>query len=203
MTYRAPKAARQALISTARVQGGYVTAKQARQAGYGPQHLVYHVKAGNLTRVGHGLYRVPELPLDEHDDLIRLALWSRDRQDRPQAVVSHQSALALLELSDVLPRKVHLTVPPSFRKSPPAGCLLHRAVVAPSECEEWTVFSVTTPLRTLCDAAASRRVSREQLELAVNQALERGLVRAAALRKAAATLDNGRLADALERISRG
>jgi predicted transcriptional regulator of viral defense system len=185
----------------ARAQGGYVTAKQAHRAGYRSPHLAYHVKAGNLVRVGHGLYRIPELPLDEHDDLVRLALWSRDRQDRPQAVVSHQSALALLDLGDVLPRKTHLTVPPRFRKPVPAGCVLHRARLEPAQCDEWTVFSVTTPLRTLRDVARSRGVSREQLELALGQALERGLVRGATLRRAAVEREDTRLLEALDQVA--
>ncbi len=201
MAYRDSLAARQALVRVAQVQGGYVTAAQARQAGYGPQHLSYHVRAGNLERVGHGLYRLPELPADEHDDLVRLALWSRDRAGRPQAVVSHQSALALRELSDILPRQVHLTVPPTFRKAPPPGCVLHRAVLLDDECESWTVFSVTKPLRTLCDASTGRGVTREQLELAVEQALERGLVRRSRLCAAAAEPGYGRLAEAVARAT--
>lgn len=198
MAYRAPQAARQALVRVAQVQGGYVTAAQAREAGYGPQHLTYHVRAGNLKRVGHGLYRLPELPTDENDDLVRLALWSRDRQGRPQAVASHQTALALRELSDILPRKVHLTVPLSFRKPAPPGCVLHRAHLAEDECDAWTVFSVTSPLRTLGDVATGRGVSMEQLELAVEQALQRGLVRRPVLRAAASAPGHERLATALD-----
>jgi predicted transcriptional regulator of viral defense system len=202
MAYRAPQAARQALVRVAQVQGGYVTAAQAREAGYGPQHLTYHVRAGNLERVGHGLYRLPELSMDENDDLVRLALWSRDRRGRPQAVVSHQSALALRDLSDILPRQIHLTVPPTFRKPAPRGCVLHRAVLVDGECDAWTVFSVTTPLRTLCDVATSRGVSMEQLELAVEQVLQRGLVRLAVLRDAAAAPGRERLASAVAQATR-
>src|SRR4051794_31928525 len=111
-----PRAASRVLFAMAVQQGGYFTARQARDAGYDYPHLDYHVTAGNFQRVGHGLYRFPELPPHEHDDLIRLSLWSRNRADEPQAVVSHQSALVLHELSELLPATIHLTVPPSFRK---------------------------------------------------------------------------------------
>ena len=203
MAYRSSLAARQALVQVAQGQGGYVTAAQAREAGYGPQHLTYHVRAGNLERVGHGLYRMPELPPDENDDLVRLALWSRDRSGRPQAVASHQTALALRELSDVLPRKLHLSVPPTFRKPAPRGCVLHRAVLPDGDCEAWTVFSVTKPLRTLCDVASGRGVPMEQLELAVGQALQRGLVRHRQLRQASAKPGRERLAEAFDRATAG
>lgn len=81
---RSAREASRRLLSRALEQGGYFTAKQAQEAGYDYPHLDYHVSCGNFVRVGHGLYRLPDLPPSEHDDLIRLALWSRNRQDQPQ-----------------------------------------------------------------------------------------------------------------------
>jgi hypothetical protein len=173
---RSSRDAGRSLFSKALEQGGYFTAKQARKAGYDYSHLDYHVSAGNFERVAHGLYRLTNLPPGEHDDLVRLTLWSRDRQDEPQAVVSHESALVLHELSELLPAEIHLTVPPAFRKEPPAGCVLHKARLTPKDIEERAGFRVTVPLRTMLDVAASR-VPKVQLQKAVADALARGLVR--------------------------
>ena len=151
------------LFAKALEQAGYFTAKQAREAGYDYPHLEYHVSTGNFERVEHGLYRLTSLPPGEHDDLVRLTLWSRDRRDEPQAVVSHESALVLHDLSELLPAEIHLTVPPTFRKDPPAGCVLHKARLALKDIEERTGFRVTVPLRTLLDVAASG-VPEEQCE---------------------------------------
>jgi predicted transcriptional regulator of viral defense system len=172
-----------ALSAVAHEQGGYFTTKQAIQAGYGYRHLDYHETAGNFERVGHGLYRLPTVPPAEHDDLIRLTLWSRNQKDVPQAVVSHESALVLHDLTELLPNLIHLTVPPRFRKPAPRGCVLHKASLPAEDIEERPGFRVTTPLRTLVDAAAGD-LSQEQLEKAVRQALSRGLVRGAKLREA-------------------
>ncbi len=172
------------LASLAQAQGGYFTAKQARDSGYEYPQLVYHVTAGNFERVGHGLYRLPTVPIPEHDELIRLSLWSRSRKDEPQAVVSHESALVLHELSELLPGQTHLTVPPKFRKAAPPGCVLHKAVLADGDVEERAGFRVTSPLRTLLDAAEGH-VSQEQLAKAVADAQARGLVRQKALESAA------------------
>jgi predicted transcriptional regulator of viral defense system len=180
---RSRKDAALALAAVAHEQGGYFTTKQANQAGYGYKHLDYHESAGNFERVAHGLYRLPTIPPAEHDDLIRLNLWSRNQKDVPQAVVSHESALILHDLTGLLPDRVHLTVPPTFRKRAPRGVVLHKAVLAPEDVEERTGFRVTTPLRTLLDAAAGS-VSQEQLEQAVKDALSRGLVRRARLSEA-------------------
>ena len=190
---RSSKQAAVALSALARDQGGYFTTKQAIQAGYGYKHLDYHETAGNFVRVGHGLYRLPTVPPAEHDDLIRLSLWSRNRSDTPQAVVSHESALVLHELTELLPSRIHVTVPPKFRKPAPRGCVLHKSSLATEDIEEWVGFRATTPLRTLLDAAVGD-VSREQLEKAVKLAMTRGVVRRAKLLEAA------RAASGVERL---
>lgn len=149
-------------------QAGYFTAQQARAAGYSHQAQNYHVKRGNWTRVGRGLFRLPDWPESEHDQYVYWRLWSGDR-----AVVSHESALALHELGEVNPAAVHLTVPPGFRAGNPAVAL-HKASLPPTDVEERAAFSVTTVERTLLDAAGT--VGQEQLDTAVGEALERGLV---------------------------
>ena len=181
MVYRDTQDSLRAIYAIAMTQGGYFTAKQAAEAGYNYPHLIYHLRAGNFDRAGHGLYRLPTVPTSEYDDFIRLALWSRNREDKPQAVVSHESALLLHQLSDLLPNRIHLTVPPSFRKGPPKGCVLRKATLTTKEIEEREGFSVTTPLRTLTDVIASASVTDEQFAKAVDDALRRGLVRQAEL----------------------
>jgi predicted transcriptional regulator of viral defense system len=204
MPYRNSQKAWRALVAEAQVQGGYVTAKQARAAGFDYSHLAYHVSAGNIERSGRGLYRLPEIPRSEHDQLIRLSLLSRGHADAPRAVVSHASALALHDLSDAMPRKVHLTVPPGWRQRLPSTCVLHPGRLADKDTEAWTGFRVTTPLRTLFDVAADARTSAELLEHAVEDALERGLVRRSQLARAVeAMLDRvaqERLAAALSSV---
>jgi hypothetical protein len=80
--------------------------------------------------------------------------------------------------------------------------VLHRATLDAREVAEWTGFRVTTPLRTLVDAAAGDSVSTEQLLRAVEDALERGLVRRAKLIEAAAKHRAGeRLARILKSMS--
>jgi predicted transcriptional regulator of viral defense system len=187
MEYRDTHESLRALYAIAAAQGGYFTAKQAAGAGYDYPHLVYHLQAGNFERAGHGLYRLPTISQSDHDDLIRLSLWSRDRDDEPQAVVSHASALLLHQFSDVLPQRIHLTVPPSFRKRPATGCTLHRARLGAKEVEAREGFSVTTPLRTLLDVASESGVTEEQLSRAVDDALRRGLVRESELKALAKT----------------
>lgn len=177
MSYRDAKSALRQLTQVAASQGGYFTARQAEDVGYDAPHRSYHVIAGNFERAGHGLYRLPSLPLSEHDDLVRLWLWSRGRDDRPRAVVSHQTALALHDLAEFIPTTIHLMVPPGFRKRPPPRCVLHKGRIEPAETQSFDAFPVTTPLRTLWDLSQKGSLPVEQFTNAVGAAVRRGLIK--------------------------
>jgi predicted transcriptional regulator of viral defense system len=172
---RDPQDNARTLYQIAAAQGGYFTAAQAQQAGYAYSQQHFHVGRGNWQRVERGLYRLRDYPPGEREDLIRWSLWSRDQKGVPQAVVSHETALTVHELSDVMPAQVHLTVPPGFRKRIPPGCVLHKAALSPEEIEPRDGYRVTTPWRTLCDVADSP-LSQEHLNRAVRDALEQGLL---------------------------
>lgn len=143
---RDPQENAQALYQIAASQGGYFTAAQARAAGYTYRQQHYHCSRGNWLRIDRGLFRLRDFPPGEREDLIRWSLWSRDQKGMPQAVVSHDTALTVHDLSDVMPERVHLTVPRGFRKRVPAGCILHFGSLAEEEVESRPGYSVTTPL---------------------------------------------------------
>ena len=178
---RHPQENAQALYEIAAEQGGYFTAAQAREAGYAYSQQHYHRTRGHWQRIDRGIFRLRDFPPSEREDLIRWSLWSRDQKGVPQAVVSHETALTVHELSDVMPAHVHLTVPRGFRKRVPVGCILHVASLAKGEIEFRPGYLVTTPLRTLIDVAGSA-LSQEHLDVAVREALERGLVRRSVVR---------------------
>ncbi len=157
---------RRRLLKLAATQSGYFSAAQARDVGYSYQAQKYHVDRGNWTRVDRGLYRLPEWPVAEHDDLVRWFLWSRGR-----AVVSHETALAVHGLGDVDPGKVHLSVPAGFRASAP-GVVLHRVDLPASDVVDYNGFKITKPIRTLLDVAAGD-LDQDQLTTAVDDALSR------------------------------
>jgi predicted transcriptional regulator of viral defense system len=170
------KTAQRSLYALAAEQGGYFTARQALAVGYAYPEQHYHVAHGNWERVARAVFRLGDFPRPERDDLVVLSLLSHDRSSHPQAVFSHETALALHDLSDVNPARLHLTVPPGFRRQLQAHTMVHRGLVPPEEWEEHDGYRITTPLRTLTDVAASR-ASWTYLETAVRDALLRGLVR--------------------------
>jgi predicted transcriptional regulator of viral defense system len=174
-----------ALFEVASGQEGLFTTVQAADAGYSPQLLQKHLHAGRMQRVRRGVYRLVHFPPGDHEDLAAVWLWS----DRA-GVFSHETALSLHGLSDVLPSRVHLTIPASWharRFRVPRGVVLHHADV-PKDDRAWVgPVPVTAPRRTLADCIAAG-VAPDLVEQAIDQAAARGIVpRAAAaeLRRAA------------------
>jgi predicted transcriptional regulator of viral defense system len=155
-------------------QGGYFDAAEARAHGVSRQLLDHYIRRGRFDRVRRGLYRVQGFPTAEHDDMREawMAVGSVD------ALLSHDSALALLDLSDNIPGAVHLLVPRRRRglRRPP-GAVVH---TRPDGEEVPTVWRdglpLTAPARTLLDVA--ERIQPEQLSMAIRQALRRGLLTA-------------------------
>lgn len=161
------------LFETAAAQEGHFTTRQAADAGYSPQLLTFYTRTGKLTRARRGVYRVVHFPAQEHEDLVAAWLWSEQT-----GVVSHQSALALHALSDVLPAQIHLTVPDSWRRRRlrvPPDVVLHHADLSPADRTWFGPVPITQPRRTLDDCATGG-LSPELLRQATRQALERGLV---------------------------
>lgn len=178
-----PAELRRALNEIALRQAGYFTAAQARYAGYSPQAQKYHVDRGSWTRVDRGLFRIPGWPSREEDVYVRWRLWSGGR-----AVVSHESALVLHELADVNPPRLHLTMPPGFHGRDPA-LVIHAMTLPKEDVEERVGYEITTVERALLDVAGGQ-VSQEQLDTAVAEALDRGLVLARRLRSRSDTFGN-------------
>jgi predicted transcriptional regulator of viral defense system len=161
------------LYETAASQDGLFTTAQAAAAGYSPELLIHHCHAGRLRRVRRGIYRLTHYPAGEHEDLVTVWLWSERL-----GVFSHQTALFLHELSDVLPARVHITLPASScrrRLRVPTGVVLHHSDVDDPDRDWVGAVPVTAPLRTLADCAAAR-LSPDLLEQAVRNAMSRGLV---------------------------
>jgi hypothetical protein len=167
-----------ALFESAEGQQGYFTAKQAVDVGYQMGSQAHHVKSGNWVRVERGIYRLARFPQSNEEQLVVYHLWSRNRAGVPEGVYSHQTALSIHELSDANPSKLHLTVPPTFRRTAktPKILVLHRASLDGKDVMQRHGFTVTRPLRAIADLAAAESVSHDIIEQALMEGRERGLI---------------------------
>lgn len=169
------------LYEIAAGQHGYFTAAQARECEFSGRLLAHHVAGGRYEHVRWGLYRLRAYPSGPHDEV--MAAWLAVGKEL--AIVSHDSALDLLGLSDSIPDAVHLTVPRARRKFRPLpGTNVHTTTrpFHPGDLTEREGIRLTGPARTILDAA-ELGVGPEQIERAIHQATERGWIDLRALRQ--------------------
>ena len=93
------------------------------------------------------------------------------------AVVSHESALDILGLSDVVPEVVHLTVPRTRRyRAASPGVAIHTTVrrLDKSDVVVRDGVRLTAAARSIIDAGEAG-TAPEQIVAAITQALDRGM----------------------------
>ncbi len=153
-------------------------------------------QSGRFVRVARALYRLRDYPSSPREEL--LAAWLRLA---PEAVVSDESALELLGLSDIIPNLIHLSVPRTRRKlSRRSGVALH-TTTRPLDGSDVVVrdgMRLTGPARTIVDVAETG-VAPEQVVRAAQQAIDRGMTTPSRLREAA--LGRGRRVERLIEIA--
>ncbi|HEX6753255.1 MAG TPA: type IV toxin-antitoxin system AbiEi family antitoxin domain-containing protein [Solirubrobacterales bacterium] len=178
-------------------QDGYFTTQQAREAGFSPQLLAHHVRSGRYEHIRRGLYRLRGYPGSSHEEVREK--WLSVGAER--AAVSHESALDLHELSDVIPNSVHLLVDRDDRGIRRLqGVTLHTTkALESSEVVSRLGIRVTDPVRSILDAAGAG-TAPEQIGMAVRQALPEGLVTRRSL-LAEADRRGGRIAELVRRFA--
>lgn len=162
-----------ALYATAEAQAGHFTLAQAEACGYSPQLLHKHLARERIERVRRGIYRLTHFPRTENEELVALWLWSDQ-----QGVFSHETSLALHDLSDVLPRTVHMTVPEAWRKRRlrvPDGLVLHYRDLVKRSRTWLDAVPLTAPLQVLAECIDAH-IAPELIEQARRQARRRGLI---------------------------
>ena len=168
-----PSPAWDRLYQAAESQAGLFTLTQAEACGYSSQHLQKHLRAGRIHRVQRGIYRLTQFPAGEHEELVVLWLWSGQ-----VGVFSHETSLFLHDLSDVLPAKVHMTVPTAWRKRRvrvPDGLVLHHGDLADSDRAWVEVVPVTTARQAITECIVAH-TAPDLIDQATRQARQRGLI---------------------------
>lgn len=166
-----PGRAYNTLFKLAADKYGFITQEDADEAGFTPQTLDAMARRGAAERVGWGLYRFPAVPHAGLEQYMQATLWPRPHQ----GVLSHATALDLLELADVNPDKVHITVPKAFRtrRQPPPMYALHRRDLAPDETAYHEGIPIVTPYRAILDGIGTH-LRRDFVEQAIDTARRRG-----------------------------
>jgi predicted transcriptional regulator of viral defense system len=160
------------LVEIAAEQHGLLRVADAASVGVASAVVRRLAHEGRLERVSHGVYRVVALPTDRLTPYLEASLWANGL-----GVISHASAIEMLELADVAPRRIHITVPAAYnpRKVGGAHYRVHRLELEQAEVtthEGVPVVDAAVAIGQSIDDGEDP----EQLRLAVRTAGDRGLL---------------------------
>ncbi|MHB1468677.1 MAG: type IV toxin-antitoxin system AbiEi family antitoxin domain-containing protein [Solirubrobacteraceae bacterium] len=161
-----------ALFNHAQQQYGYLTPDDARELDIDPTQLRLMAARHTMERIGHGLYRMPMVPVTQLDAYMEAVLWTGRR-----GVLSHETALDLHELCDVNPSAIHLTVLSGFRtrKAVPEIYRLHRFDLDPTEVGWHEGIPIVTPERAIL-GGIEQALGWQLIDQAIETARARGLI---------------------------
>lgn len=157
-------------------QDGYFSMPQAKALGIDRRAVIKACNRGRLERISRGVYRFTRYPITS--DRVHLwegVLWPQAHEP-VEAVLSHETALALHGLSDANPETIHILVSSSvrIRRDVPAWLTVHRRDFQTTDTTHVDGLPVTTPDRTLHDIALDK--DEATLAAAIQDAKRAGLV---------------------------
>lgn len=133
-------------------QHGMFTTEQAGELGVPRYTVAKMARRGRVRRHAHGLYQDLGAPETRWTPYMAAVLWPQGAR----GVLSHETALSLMELSDVNPSQIHVTVPLAHRvrrREPPPGVVLHGADLPDEEVISIEGLPVTRAARAIRDCA--------------------------------------------------
>jgi predicted transcriptional regulator of viral defense system len=146
--------------------GGTISSTALVSAGARWEDLYRLRDEGRLVEISRGLYRLSDAPLVAHLDLIAVS------RRTPNGMICLASAAAFWDLTDEIPRKVHLAVPRNRHRPqityPPTAVHVFAAETfevgrARQELEGGESIWITSPERTVVDLLRlTRMVGRDQ-----------------------------------------
>ena len=154
-------------------QHGVVSHAQAIDAGMSRSAISRRVDAGRWVRVLPRVYRIGGAPATGRQGMMAATLWAGDA-----ALLSHRAAGVLWDLDGVKASRLEVTAPKRLRSG---VVLAHRGSPIPLiDRRVVDAIPVTSVTRTLIDFAGV--LDRDALELALEDALRRGLTNRARIR---------------------
>lgn len=156
-------------------QHGYVTTRDAAEAGIPAVELPKLAARGGLKNIAYGLYRVQDVPLTRYDQFAEALLRAGE-----DSYLHGESVLALLGLGDVNPRRIKVATHRRARSKLPAFVELTRI-----SSDAPTVFYEGLASQSVEDALVEcrGRIETQSLLDVAKQARHEGLLTAAQWRR--------------------
>lgn len=144
-----------AIYTVAEGQHGYFTVGQAAEVGVSADRVRDMQRRGVVERVSRGVYRLAQFPPSPRGAYMEAVLWPAAKGTADIGILSHESALAFYDISDVNPAKVHITIAPTrrIRRTAPTRLIVHHALLETADITIHDGVPVTTAARAIRDCA--------------------------------------------------
>ena len=131
------------------------------------QSLLMLARRGTVERAAFGVYRFPQFPVSQYDQFMVAVLWTR----ADEACLSHETALAAYEISDINPNVIHVTVAKRrrLRLANPEEYVVHYEDLEPTQIGWWQEIPTVTPATAIVQC-----IDFGTPTYLLRQALERG-----------------------------
>ncbi|MEU4361929.1 type IV toxin-antitoxin system AbiEi family antitoxin domain-containing protein [Promicromonospora sp. NPDC023987] len=146
-------------------QHGFVTLSDARRLGISEGAVAMLARRRKIERVATAIYRFPRFPTSPNAPYMQAVLWTGD----PRACLSHETALAAYEVSDINPGRIDVTVPRNrrIRRSGGDFYAVHHEDLADDEIGWWDeipTVTLATAIRQSIDSGVPTYLIRQALE---------------------------------------
>jgi predicted transcriptional regulator of viral defense system len=160
------------LVELAADQHGLVRTEDVVGAGVASSTLRRFRRDGRVERLAQGLYRVVAVPSDRMTPYLVAVMWANG-----SGVVSHGSALEMLELCDINPRRIHITVPEAYnpRRAGGEGFRVHRNDLPAQDMTQFEGVPVVSTFRAIKQSLDDGE-DPQQVRLAIRNATARGML---------------------------
>ncbi|MFT4085025.1 MAG: type IV toxin-antitoxin system AbiEi family antitoxin domain-containing protein [Nocardioides sp.] len=155
-------------------QHGFVATADARDLGIASHTLKLLGQRGVLERRGHGVYRFARFPESAADEYQQAVLWT----GQPRATLSHETALDRLDLCDVNPDHIDVTVPAGarVRRQGGEGIRLHEEDIAPADVMWWEGIRCVNERTAIRQVISGQRTQAHLIRQAIETARARGRI---------------------------
>ena len=167
------------LFAVAELQNGYFTARQAFECGYRHSNFPYYIKQNKWKKVVRGVYRLVNYPVSENEQYTIWSLWVGEKKGIPEGAYSGITALSFYELTDVIPSKLHVTIPRNFiiRKKQTSDLLVfHKEDISAKDLQYFEGYAMTVPRKALLDVAREHCMDHDHFIEAVRESYKRGYI---------------------------
>lgn len=174
------------LAEWASQQGGMVTAAQAVAIGVDRVTLHSLTRAGALSRIRHGVYKLCGVPWSRNDEIRAAWLAAEPGLVPPEsrrAVVCRQSAAMVYGFGDLVAPMIQVTLP-GRRRTNRSDVRFYRGDIPDTEVEWVDDIRITVPSRIIGDLAADGYGDLEHLAAIAVDAVTAGKLTGAALGEA-------------------